>query len=111
MEGGPYVGLKTDAIYDWTSFHAECQRAFGFPPFYGRNMNAWIDCLSYLGEEDGPCTVKLQPGEMLTLRVPRFEEFSKNHSEICAALLDCTAFVNGRYIEASEGSRIVLVLE
>ncbi len=42
------VTLSTEHITDWETFHAECARVFGFPQFYGRNMNAWIDCLSYL---------------------------------------------------------------
>jgi hypothetical protein len=107
----PTLVFPTECIKDWPSFHAESARLFGFPEFYGKNMDAWIDCLSYLGEEDGMCTVKLRPGEVLTLRVPEFEEFSKNHSEVCAGLLECTAFVNSRYIEANEGYRIVLLLE
>jgi len=107
----PTLIFPTERIKDWPSFHAESASLFGFPDFYGKNMDAWIDCMSYFGEEDGMSTVKLQPGEVLTLCVPKFEEFSKNYSEVCAGLLDCTAFVNRRYIEANEGFRIVLVLE
>ena len=107
----PILVFPTQHIKDWPSFHAECARLFGFPEFYGKNMNAWIDCLSYLGDEDGMSTVKLQSGEMLSLRIPSFGEFSKNHPEICAGLLDCTAFVNARYIEAKEDFRIALILE
>lgn len=107
----PTLVFPTERVKDWPSFHAENARLFGFPEFYGKNMNAWIDCLSNLGDEDGMCTVKLRPGEVLTLCVPRFEAFSKAHSEVCAALLACTAFVNRRYVEAGQGLRIVLVLE
>ena len=35
-------------ITDWDSFHDVFARACGFPDFYGRNLNAWIDCMTYL---------------------------------------------------------------
>ena len=69
MEGGPYVGLKTDAIYDWTSFHAECQRAFGFPPFYARDMDSWIECMATLRSDDGLVSIKLPAGERAGVRI------------------------------------------
>ncbi|WP_198291405.1 barstar family protein [Methyloversatilis discipulorum] len=36
--------IECDRITDWPSFHDEFNRVFQFPAFYGRNMNAWIDC-------------------------------------------------------------------
>lgn len=53
------VRLNTNQITDWASFHLVCKEAFGFPEFYGANMNAWIDCMSYLTEEDGMTRFKL----------------------------------------------------
>jgi RNAse (barnase) inhibitor barstar len=38
--------LNTLAISDWQSLHEESRQAFGFPDFYGMNMDAWIDCLT-----------------------------------------------------------------
>ncbi len=41
-------------LKDWDSFHQEFARVFGFPEFYGNNMDAWIDCMSWLSDpEDG----------------------------------------------------------
>ncbi|WP_206361205.1 barstar family protein, partial [Pseudomonas viridiflava] len=34
-------------ISDWQTFHNVFAEQFGFPVFYGRNMDAWVDCLSY----------------------------------------------------------------
>ncbi len=103
--------LPTGRITDWPSFHAECARLFGFPGFYGANLNAWIDCLSGLGDDDGMTAIRLQPGQPLSLRVPGFEAFSTDHPEVCAGFLGAVAFVNKRYIEAGESYRIVLILE
>jgi hypothetical protein len=47
------VRLDASLITDWNSFHTTCRETFGFPEFYGMNMNAWIDCLTYLDEGDG----------------------------------------------------------
>ncbi len=95
------VRINTTAISDWPSFHAEFQRALGFPGFYGENMNAWIDCLSYLREEEaaGMADVMLPDAERWRLQVP----------EIVAELWDCTAFVNRRYVDAGESPAIALV--
>jgi RNAse (barnase) inhibitor barstar len=41
----PVVAIPVSEIDDWESFHSVFQRELGFPAFYGRNMNAWIDCL------------------------------------------------------------------
>jgi RNAse (barnase) inhibitor barstar len=45
------VRLETDQMTDWQSFHEVCKARMGFPDIYGMNMNAWIDCLSYLDED------------------------------------------------------------
>ena len=59
------VRLNTEQITDWASFHQVCKEAFGFPDFYGANMNAWIDCLTYLTEGDGMTRFVLSEDEML----------------------------------------------
>ena len=61
------VSIKTEVIQDWTSFHEEFKRAMGFPDFYGMNMDAWIDCLTYLYDGDGMSRFHLAAGEMLLI--------------------------------------------
>lgn len=36
------VQLDTKLITDWASFHFVCKEAFGFPEFYGMNMDAGL---------------------------------------------------------------------
>jgi hypothetical protein len=36
------VSLDCAKIHDWPSFHEEFSKRFGFPDFYGRNMDAWV---------------------------------------------------------------------
>jgi RNAse (barnase) inhibitor barstar len=89
--------LKIDAreITDWDSFHDVFARTCGFPDFYGRNMNAWIDCMTYLDEpEDTMTIVHVQPGEILTIHLEYSEDFRKRCPEIVKALVNCVEFVN-----------------
>jgi RNAse (barnase) inhibitor barstar len=37
------VILDTRRITDWNTFHDAFIELFGFPAFYERNMDAWID--------------------------------------------------------------------
>lgn len=57
-------------IVDWDSFHEEFHRVFEFPDFYGRNMDAWIDCMTSLDEEAAGMTgIHVKPGGVLTLEI------------------------------------------
>jgi Flp pilus assembly protein TadD len=57
--------LNGAAIVDAASFHAESRRAFGFPDYYANTMDAWVDCLSYLRDQDGMSKFRLKPAEVL----------------------------------------------
>ena len=72
-------------------------------------MDAWIDCLSYLADGDGMCAYQLGPGERLEILLPNFEKFGRECREISSALLECTAFVNQRYVASGDMPRIALV--
>ena len=102
--------LATQSISNWHSFHEVCKQAFGFPNFYGENMNAWIDCLTYLYEGDGMSRFHLSEGETLIIEIPEAESFSSRQPEIFKALVDCIAFVNRRYLESGRQPALLLVL-
>jgi RNAse (barnase) inhibitor barstar len=55
----PIVDVDVLPITDWDSFHDTFAVALGFPDFYGRNMNAWVDCLTY--EDDGMTAFPMNP--------------------------------------------------
>ena len=99
----PIVEIPTDRIVDWESFHDVFSQALGFPEFYGRNMNAWVDCLTYRDAPgDGMAAVNVAPGDVLTLQVASAREFRERCPEQYAAFVECSAFVNWRRIEAGE---------
>ena len=93
------VRLDTEEICDWNSFHSKCKEVFGFPDFSGMNMDAWIDCLTYVREGDGMSRFHLSENEMLNVEVTNLNRFKKRVPEIFYALVECSAFVNSRYNE------------
>jgi len=103
------VRINTGAIADWPSFHRECQRALGFPDFYGRSLDAWIDCMSSLREDDGMVGVHLGPDEMLLLEFPGLEALNSRAPGVVPALLECVSVVNQRYVGFGESPAIGLV--
>ena len=105
------VNIDADKIQDWETFHDVFAKELGFPDFYGRNMDAWIDCLTYLDEDDGMRNISVSPGEMLTLVVCNSMPFKERCPEQYAALVECADFVNYRRIEAGDKAVLKLALE
>ena len=90
-------------LKDWDSFHQEFAKVFGFPEFYGKNLDAWIDCMSSLSDpEDGMSLVHCAKGQVVILQVEYAAELKANHRDIYEALVECAAFVNWRLIGVGE---------
>ncbi len=102
------VRLLTKSITDWDSFHSVFAETMGFPEFYGRNLNAWIDCMT--GFDDGMTRFTVAPGELFHLEVSDTKDFAQRLPEICQAFLEGTAFVNWRRVEQGEPPILALVL-
>jgi hypothetical protein len=103
------VTIPTNQITDWDSFHSVFQAIFGFPAFYGRNMNAWIDCMTYLDDSlGGMARICVDPGQLVALRIDDAPDFQRRCPEQYEALIECTAFVNYRRIDG--GGQPVLAL-
>jgi RNAse (barnase) inhibitor barstar len=97
------VKVDTREIKDWETFHDVFCKLFGFPGFYGRNMNAWIDCMSDLDEPETLMTsVHVKPGEVLVLHLDHVDELLQRFPEAYNAIIESSAFVNYRKIEVGE---------
>jgi RNAse (barnase) inhibitor barstar len=104
------VQLDGKKIGTRNAFHTECQLAFGLPDYYGRNMDAWIDCLSSLREDDGMTKFKLGPDESLQIEVLHSAMLRRRAPEIFDALTECASAVNECYAEMGEKPALNLVL-
>ena len=103
------VTIDTNEISDWDSFHECFAREFGFPDFYGKNMNAWIDCMSSLEcPDDGMTAIHVTPGETLVLSLENMTSLSERCPDIYDAILECSAFVNYRKLEVGEPAVLTL---
>jgi Barstar (barnase inhibitor) len=105
----PVVEVPTQRIRDWDAFHDVFAEILGFPDFYGRNLNAWIDCVA---DADNPSSEMMstgvEPGDVLTLQLGLVSEFAKRCPEQYAAIVECAAFVNWSRIET--GNRPIVAL-
>src|ERR1700733_10828367 len=102
--------LDGATIVDWDTLHTACARELGFPEFYGRNGNAWIDCLSYIDDDAGMSRFVLGPSEVLCIEVIDSGVLRKQAPAILHTLSQGTASVNARSFERDGRSRLELVL-
>ncbi|MEM6759018.1 MAG: barstar family protein [Pseudomonadota bacterium] len=109
MNGGAIVEIDGDKIGNWDGFHTEFSEVLGFPDFYGRNGNAWIDCMTDVDDAGDTMTqIKVPPGKILTLQIANSNALKRFNPEMLGALNDLVAFVNWRRIE--QGEQPVLAL-
>lgn len=103
--------IPADKITDWNTFHTVFQGALGFPGFYGRNMNAWIDCMTSLDDpSSGMTRVSVADGELVALRIDDAPDFQRRCPEQYEALIESASFVNYRRIEVGEKPVLTLML-
>jgi hypothetical protein len=103
------VFLDAVEIKDSDSFHAAFEKLIGFPHFYGKNGDAWIDCMSSLADDEPMSAVRLGADELLIIEVFGFEAFFQRLPDLAKALLSWTASVNRRYANRAVANRIALV--
>jgi Barstar (barnase inhibitor) len=101
----PVIRLDAARLRDWETFHTVFASTFGFPDFYGRNMDAWIDCMSDLSEDTGMTTVQGSPTDPVVLHLDNIDAVPK---ELYLALVECSAFVNWRRLEMGDPAVLIL---
>jgi hypothetical protein len=102
----PLVRIDGAQLRDWDSFHSLFASAFGYPCFYGRNMDAWIDCMTSLdAPEDGMTSVHGSASDPVVLQLDNASAVPK---EIFDALVECAAFVNWRRLEIGQPAILML---
>ncbi len=86
------VEIDGRSLTDWVAFHSVFAEKLGFPSYYGRNMNAWYDCLSSLPDES--TVLALSDGDSLRLDVSHFQDLRSRRPDLAKALVDGVATVN-----------------
>ena len=104
------VELHAAAITDWASFHAQSRAAFGFPDFYGETMDAWVDSLSYLRDQDGMSRFRLRADETLRIVLVGAVQMRAHVPDILDEMTFCIAGINERYEDYGEKPALVLEL-
>ena len=90
--------LDGESLISVDSFNDQFASTFGFPYYYGRNMNAWNDCMSdhCLGQG------------MISLHIENVRIFREQAPQLFEALVDSSAFSNWR--STSEGGAPMIAL-
>jgi RNAse (barnase) inhibitor barstar len=104
----PLVRVPTQRITDWDSFHDVFAKILGFPDFYGRNMDAWIDCVGDADEDNGMTAIAIPAADVLTLELEDVDDFAARCPDQYQAIVECSAFVNWRRID--QGQRPIVAL-
>ena len=89
--------LRVDVgeVSSWNDFHDLFAEKLGFPDFYGRNMDAWIDCMTSLDvPADEMTKTHVESGKIMTLLIENATELKTSQPQIWNALNECSAFVN-----------------
>ncbi|MAX78690.1 MAG: barnase inhibitor [Crocinitomicaceae bacterium] len=90
------ITIRSQNITDWDSLHTVFAEAFNFPEYYGRNMDAWIDCIDEFTDE----TTVINMGDCRELR--------KKAPEIITAILECSAFINYRRLNTGSSTFLIV---
>lgn len=104
------VQLDGEAIADWESFHKACAAAFGFPEFYGRTMDAWVDCLSYLRDDENMTKFRLKPDEVLQITITNTAALKRAAPDLLEEIAFCIEGINERYDDYGEKPALALKL-
>lgn len=96
------VTVDGTAMTTADALHAELARGFGFPAWYGHNLDALLDCLSSL-DEPGMSALALGPDATVTLAITTADAMP---APLYHALLDVVAAANQRV--GATGPRLVV---
>jgi hypothetical protein len=97
------ITLDCDRIQNRDDIHNQFNDALGFPSYYGRNMDALIDCLSDAdAQTSGMCENAVELGQSITLVLSEYDDLKKRRPDLVDDILECIAFVNWRRIDIGE---------
>jgi RNAse (barnase) inhibitor barstar len=102
--------LDGAAIVDEASFHEQSRRAYGFPDSYPGTIDSWIDCLSYLRDDENMTKFRLKPDEVLQVVIVDAEQMRARLPDLLEEITFCIGGINERYEDYGEPPALELVL-
>jgi hypothetical protein len=99
--------LNGAAIASAEDFHSASREAFGFPESYSNSIDAWVDCLSYLRDEENMTRFRLKANEVLEIVV---SDAAKMPADLLEELSYCVGGINERYEDYGEKPALKLTL-
>ena len=105
---GKVVRIDAGRIVSDASYHDAFDEALGFPGWYGRNGNAWIDLMSCLDSDRETTELFVEEGETITLLMENAKAFRTDHRDLYDELIECSAFVNWRRLESGRTAYLCL---
>ena len=103
--------LNGAAIADETSFHQQSREAFGFPATYADSIDAWVDCMSYLRDDENMTKFRLKPNEVLEIVILEADKLKAAAPDLLEELAFCVGGINERYEDYGEKPALELVLK
>jgi RNAse (barnase) inhibitor barstar len=101
--------IDAGEIRDMASFHDAFARTLKFFDAYGRNTDAWIDCMTDLHGPNFLSSLNLPEGEGVELVLNGTQDLSRRKPEIIRELIECTAAVNREYRRQGSEVRVALL--
>lgn len=103
------VEIDCSKIKTFRDLHDEFDEKFGFPDFYGRNMDAWIDCMTSLDcPEDCMTKIHAPVNGFVVIKLLDIDKMIEILPSAYRAIVDSVAFVNFRKMELGESPVLAL---
>ena len=102
--------LNGAAIVNEASFLAESRRAFGFHTVSGDTIDTWVDCLSYLRDDENMTKFRLKPDEVLEIVITESAGLRARLPDLVDEITFCVGGINERYEDYGEKPALELVL-
>jgi len=93
-----HAQIDISSVSNWEEFHAVFAHKFSFPDYYGKNMNAWIDCMEDFALGD----------RSLMLHMDGMAKLKEVCPEIYEAICECSSFINYRSKESGGSTFLAL---
>lgn len=103
------IQVPEEAFFEEAVCHEAFQKAMGFSDFYGKNWDAWIDCMfSIDSPDDGMSKITVSEGESLEIEILIIDGNEYHTTITWGSFCACVAAVNGRFSGCGSETRIII---